>query len=88
MSTVPTDIATPPRAPVSSTADETDHVDLDSGVPMQHKSMPSPPPTAFSSDDLSDLSRRVDFLSGKIDILADTVGYTRLRALFCRFSRL
>lgn len=74
MSTVPTDIATPPRAPVSSTADETDHDDLDRGVHMQHESMPSPPPTAFSSDDLSDLSRRVDFLSGKIDVLADTVG--------------
>lgn len=72
-STVPTDIATPLRAPISTAADETDHDDLDRGIPMDD-SMPSPTPTASASNGVSDLSRRVDFLSGKIDILADTVG--------------
>lgn len=80
-STIPTDIATLPRAispgaaspcaPISSTADETDHDDLDRSIPID-ASMPSPPPTA--SNDVSDLSHRVHFLSGKVNSLADTVG--------------
>lgn len=69
-SEIPTDIATPPAA-VSSTAD-TD--DLGRGVPMlEDQSMPSPPPTASAPSDFADLSRRVDFLSGKLDHFANSM---------------
>lgn len=70
-SEIPTDIATPPAA-VSSTADETD--DLGRGVPMlEDQSMPSPPPTASAPSDFADLSRQVDFLSGKLDHFANSM---------------
>lgn len=70
-SEIPTGVAAPPAA-VSSTADETD--DLGRGVPMlEDQSMPSPPPTASAPSDFADLSRRVDFLSGKLDHFANSM---------------